>query len=195
VSEEPSARGLESPGSAGDSSRQQVSESPQTVKVDDVGDESPSARAERLDLYKFGVEMADRISARRGTANSFFLTVSTALATVVGILASGNADASGSNRQRFASLVISGVGTVFSLTWWLLLRSYRDLSRAKWDVINRLEDRMEIRLYQDEWKILKAEQPRQPWRRRYRELGLIERVVPLLFLAVYVTFLVWIGVS
>lgn len=32
-----------------------------------------------LDLYKLAVEMADRVSARRGTANAFFVTVNTAL--------------------------------------------------------------------------------------------------------------------
>ncbi len=32
-----------------------------------------------LELYKLAVEMADRVSARRATANAFFLTVNTAL--------------------------------------------------------------------------------------------------------------------
>jgi hypothetical protein len=33
-----------------------------------------------LELYKLAVEMADRISARRALANTFFLTVNTGLA-------------------------------------------------------------------------------------------------------------------
>jgi hypothetical protein len=32
-----------------------------------------------LELYKLAVEMADRVSARRATANAFFLTINTAL--------------------------------------------------------------------------------------------------------------------
>jgi len=32
-----------------------------------------------VELYKLAVEMADRISARRGVANSFFLTINTGL--------------------------------------------------------------------------------------------------------------------
>ena len=144
-----------------------------------------------LDLYKFAVDMADRISARRATSNSFFLAVNAALAAFVGIIdKSGTASKGASdNPDHFGATAISFVGIVFSATWWLLLRSYRDLSRAKWDVITRLEDRLDIRLYQDEWKILKAEEP-TTWRRRYRELGLVERVVPLLFLVVYVAFAV-----
>ena len=39
-----------------------------------------------LDMYKTAVEMADRVSARRGTANTFFVTLNAALAAVVGIV-------------------------------------------------------------------------------------------------------------
>ena len=37
-----------------------------------------------LEVYKPAVEMADRVSARRGTTNSFFLSAQTALVTVAG---------------------------------------------------------------------------------------------------------------
>ncbi|HUR49138.1 MAG TPA: hypothetical protein VMY88_06355, partial [Acidimicrobiales bacterium] len=135
-----------------------------------------------LDLYKFAVEMADRISSRRATANSFFLAVNAALTAILG---TGRVNVAGGHRSADAAAVLAAlIGIVLSATWWLLLRSYRDLSNAKWQVITRLEDRLDIRLYQDEWKILKAEEP-TTWRRKYREIGLVERVVPLLFLATY----------
>jgi hypothetical protein len=38
-----------------------------------------------LELYKISVEMADRVSARRGTANAFFLSVQTAVISVLGL--------------------------------------------------------------------------------------------------------------
>lgn len=150
-----------------------------------------------LELYKFAVEMADRISTRRATSNSFFLAVNSGLTAFIGIFGTTVTSPAGgapARFDRFGSIVTALVGIVLSATWWLLLRSYRDLSAAKWDVITRLEDRMDIRLYQDEWKILKAGEP-TTWRRRYRELGLVERVVPLLFLAVYIAFAVRIGLS
>lgn len=141
-----------------------------------------------LDLYKFAVEMADRISARRATANSFFLTVNAAFATFIGLADSterGSSRGSGILADRSAGIVLCLIGMILSGTWWVLLRSFRDLSRAKWSVITGLEDRMEIRLFQDEWKLLKAVEP-VPRRRRYRELGVVERVVPVLFFAGYV---------
>ena len=38
-----------------------------------------------LEQYKIYVEMADRISARRGLTNTFFLTLNSALFTVIGV--------------------------------------------------------------------------------------------------------------
>ena len=38
-----------------------------------------------FEIYKIAVEMADRISARRGLANTFFLTINTTVLGVLGI--------------------------------------------------------------------------------------------------------------
>jgi hypothetical protein len=45
--------------------------------------EDNKASEQYLELYKLAVEMADRVSARRATANAFFLTVNTALLAFV----------------------------------------------------------------------------------------------------------------
>ncbi len=41
-------------------------------------------RADLLDIYKLYVEMADRISQRRQSANSFFLTLNSVIVALVG---------------------------------------------------------------------------------------------------------------
>ena len=43
-------------------------------------------KAHLLEQYKLYVEMADRISARRQTANSFFLSINTALIALTGYM-------------------------------------------------------------------------------------------------------------
>ena len=50
--------------------------------------------AHLLEQYKLYVQMADNISARRQTANSFFLTLNTTIAGLVGYINAniGNAD-------------------------------------------------------------------------------------------------------
>jgi hypothetical protein len=117
-----------------------------------------------LDLYKLAVEMADRISARRGVANTFFLTVNTGLAALLG----------GDELRWY----VAGAGIVLCIAWWALLKSYRDLNGAKFEVINGMEARLPVQVFSDEWKVLQKS--------RYRELGRVERVVPALFALVYV---------
>lgn len=139
--------------------------------------------AEVVDLYKLSVEMADRISDRRGKANQFYLTLQSALLglpAVLGLVA-------GAALDPLRATLLTGVGTLTSLTWWLQLRSYRDLNRAKFEVINRIEAKyFEVRPFSEEWASLKTD-PIPKWRSRYAELGTVERVVPLVFIVVNVT--------
>ena len=76
-----------------------------------------------------------------------------------------------------------------SACWWLQLRSYRDLNRAKFAVIIEVEKQLPVRVFTDEWQSLKTD-PIKTWRQRYAELGTVERVVPWVFAALYVTLFV-----
>lgn len=133
-----------------------------------------------LELYKLAVEMADRISARRALANTFFLTVNTGLAALLG----------GQSLRWY----VAAAGIVFALAWWALLQSYRKLSWAKFKVINAIEPRLPVQVFSEEWRYLEStKSPRKLWPRRelwawlkgYHELGTFERVVPLAFVAIY----------
>jgi hypothetical protein len=138
-----------------------------------------------LELYQLAVEMADRVSARRGLANTFFLTVNTGLAALLG----------GKDLRWYVAVA----GIVFAFAWWWQLRSYRRLSAAKFEVINSIEPRLPLQLYSDEWRCLqrdKAQRRSSPvlgfgaWLTGYHELGATERVVPLVFVAIYVAELI-----
>jgi hypothetical protein len=134
--------------------------------------EDSEDRGQYLELYKLAVEMADRVSARRATSNAFFLTVNTALLAFV---SSGLDDT-----LRLVALA----GIALSGTWWALLKSYRDLNAAKFDVITEMEKNLEAQIFDDEWKRLK-ERRQEGWRGRYAEFGAVERFVPLIFAALY----------
>ena len=152
-----------------------------------------------LDLYKTAVEMADRTSARRAGANSFFLTLNTALAAVVGIVSSARKPPPHGNLPTFDAfgLVLTALaGIVLSLTWRALLRYYRRLNGAKFDVINEIEKCLPVKPYTDEWAILHPEPPageKPPgkwtrwWRKKvqHREATVVEQVVPLVFVVIY----------
>src|SRR5215213_7793203 len=135
--------------------------------------EDNKASEQYLEIYKLAVEMADRVSARRATANAFFLTVNTALLAFV---------SSGSlNALWLATLA----GIALSATWAVLLKSYRNLNAAKFAVITELEKNLEAQIYGDEWKSLKVKR-REGWWGWYAEFGTVERIVPLIFAALYV---------
>jgi hypothetical protein len=141
-----------------------------------------------LDIYKLAVEMADRISARRAVANAFFLTVNTTLVAVVG-LSTTRPDST----LRFAAVCAAGVAV--SVCWWLLLRVYRRLNTAKFTVINKIEaEHLPVKPYTDEWAELGGGNGstcrRGRLTRTLRELGDVERIVPIVFGLLYVVLLI-----
>ncbi|MFF2314054.1 hypothetical protein ACFVVJ_29070 [Streptomyces albidoflavus] len=144
----------------------------------------PDRRAEVLELYKLAVEMADRISARRGTANAFFLSVQTAFIGLVGFGFPKLAES-----PWWAPTAVALAGVTLSATWWLQLRSYRELNTAKFKGINKIEENLPVKIFADEWEVLKSD-PITGWRKRYAELGDSERVVPVVFAAAHVLLLV-----
>jgi len=149
-----------------------------------------------LEQYKMIVEMADRVSARRAGANTFFLTVNTVLASVFGIVsAARKPSGKGDSFDAFGIVVTAVAGIVLALVWWALLRYYRRLNGAKFDVINKIEERLPVSPYADEWAILhpgepdtEGERTKQPWLRRvkHREATVVEQVVPWVFVVLYV---------
>jgi hypothetical protein len=134
-----------------------------------------------LDLYKLTVEMADRVTARRGAANSFFLALNAALAAFAG------------SRGSASSWIVPAAGVLLAAAWWLLLRSYRDLNAAKFSVILEMEGRLPAQPFGAEWKHLKRD-TLPWWKGRYAEQGTVERVVPVIFGALQLAILFgWTG--
>ncbi|WP_442961003.1 RipA family octameric membrane protein [Pseudarthrobacter sp. J75] len=117
-----------------------------------------------LELYKLAVEMADRVSARRGTANQFYLSLET-LILGAPIMAQYLGSNSVAHPELLTALSVAGV--LVAIVWWLQLRSYRELNSAKFKVINEIEDHhFEVKVFRQEW--LELKQDRVPrWRPRY----------------------------
>jgi hypothetical protein len=130
------------------------------------------ATQQYLDLYKLAVEMADRVSARRATANAFFVTVNTALFAFV------------STKPINVLWVVAVAGIALSATWWVLLKSYRELNAAKFHVITEMEKDLQANVFTDEWEILR-EKRAKGWQERYAEFGTVERLIPLIFAVLY----------
>ena len=133
-----------------------------------------------LEQYKLYVEMADRVSARRGLTNTFFLTLNTGVFALVGALAGWKERPTVSPGILLLPLVIA-VGQC--VAWWWLVRSYRLLNGAKFKVVGALEERLPASAYwRAEWVALGEG---KDWR-KYLPLSHLEQWVPILFALVYV---------
>ena len=163
--------------------------------VSEPSPQDPGTGGQVFDIYRLAVEMADRVSARRASANSFFFTVQAGLAVALGAFAINSNGDEGTAPDQFVLTLAAIAGVVIAAAWWLLLRSYRDLNDAKFAVIGQIEStQLAIEAFNDEWNYLKGLRP-QRWRLGYSEQGRIERCVPLVFLVLYLILSLYIAFS
>jgi hypothetical protein len=131
-----------------------------------------------LDQYRLYVEMADRVSSRRGLANTFFLTLNTAVFTAIGVLWKDKPDAPG-----WWLIFPLAVLLTECMLWFWTIRSYRQLNSGKFAVVGALEERLPAQMYwKAEWVALgKGKDPARYW-----PVTHVEQWVPLVFAATYV---------
>ena len=138
----------------------------------DRPDYGPDYDAHILEQYKLYVKMADQISARRERANAFFLVLNTSVIPIIGFL-------------FYTPLVATPlffIGMLFSYLWFRIIRSYRDLNIAKFNVVREIEALLPLRLYETEWQAVgKGED-----KKLYLPLTHVETVVPVVFLTAYI---------
>ncbi|WP_330466777.1 hypothetical protein [Micromonospora zamorensis] len=145
----------------------------------DGGDKYQAAIMEQYKLY---VEMADRVAARRTTANTFFLLANSG--TITALASLGRASTS----LGQAVLVLAIVVLLLQCSaWYWTLRSYRQLSSIKFRVIGVLEERLPASLWlRAEWEAVGSGGNRAV----YWPVARLEQCVPTLFASAYVAFLV-----
>lgn len=142
------------------------------------GSELPSEQVSlAFEQYKLYVELTDRISERRQTANSFFVGVNTGIVALLGFL--------GPDRQFVRAervyFLISVAGVVLCLLWYRIIRSYRDLNTARFAIIHEMEETLPFRPYTAEWQHVGHGNVS----RLYKPLTHIETGVPWLFFVLY----------
>lgn len=141
-------------------------------------EETPEYRSLVLEQYRIYVEMADRIGTRRSAANTFFLTINSAVFTLFGVFWAGK-PTSGEWWLAFPLLAL----ITQCAAWFYLVRSYRQLSKAKYQVVGMLEERLPASPYWNaEWAALKQGADRKT----YWPLTHLEQWVPISFGVLYV---------
>lgn len=131
--------------------------------------------------------MADRISSRRQSANSFFLSVNTAIITVVSYIQLGLPKGESSDFYWLVSLA----GMALCYMWYRLIRSYKDLNSGKFEIVLSIERNLPISPYNAEWELVgRGKDPKL-----YLPFTRVEMVVPWIFfilhLVVFMRVIPW----
>lgn len=128
-----------------------------------------------MEQYKLYVDSSTKLSERRATAQTFFLTANTLLATASG-LAAGRyiAPAAAAAADGTWQWLVPLAGLLLALSWFVLIGAYRTLNSAKFKVIHELERQLPARLFEREWHFTQE-------KKGGLTLTRVERVIPLIF--------------
>lgn len=129
-----------------------------------------------FEQYKILISSTEEISSRRATANNYLLSVNTLLVSVHALGASLQPDAPWQTVMPLAGLIIC-------LSWWTLIRSYRNVNASKFKIIHKLESNLASQPYKDEWDLMA---------KNHIPLSHIEQWIPAVFAGLYLGLLFWV---
>jgi hypothetical protein len=144
------------------------------------------AKDQKLALFELYLATAEKVSDRRAQANSWMLSVNSAIVALYGYLQADKM-AVGAAQKAAWLWAIPAAGAIVCLAWTALLTSYRKLNRAKFAVLTEIEAALPVALFTRE---------REAYRRdRRRSLSNIERLIPGCFALLYAVILIAAVVS
>ena len=105
-----------------------------------------------IEQYKLYVEMADRVTERRGKFNQYYLTLISGILGIAGYLFSQDQISTIKGYESWLVSAISILGILLSILWHNQILYCKRLNSAKFNVINSIEENFEVRGFSDEWK-------------------------------------------
>lgn len=105
-------------------------------------------KAHFLEQYKLFFNSIEKMIDRRHAASNFFLTINTALATLIGL--SFKIDL---GKFNFARALIPFIGIIVALIFWSLIKYYSRLIATKYAIIKEIEERLPVGIFEKEWLV------------------------------------------
>jgi hypothetical protein len=134
----------------------------------------------KLALFELYLATAEKVSDRRAQANSWMLSVNSAIVALYGYLQADKMSV-GAAQKAVWFWGIPAAGAIVCLAWITLLTSYRKLNRAKFAVLTQIEADLPIPPFTRE---------REAYRRdRRRSLSYVESLIPGCFALLYAVML------
>ena len=140
-----------------------------------AGMTNDSGQHELLELYKLHAELADRVSQRREGANRLYAGLLTGFtAFAIALLRFGTGDVP----MNIILFIDGAVGASLSVSWYVVIRSYRQLNTGKFRALHELEKKLPYPFFTREWELLAEGKDRS----RYWKLTVVETGLPVTFL-------------
>ncbi|MBQ3378335.1 MAG: hypothetical protein IJM42_08060 [Synergistes sp.] len=137
---------------------------------------SEEEKSALLSQWQTCVEMANSISERRDNMNNLFVTLNLAIIAAISFMWD----------TKTIALLVAGV--VLCVVWMLFIKNFRELNKAKFDVINQMEKHLPAQPFIDEWEELKKS-------KKYIEGTKLERCFPIAFCLLYIAIFAIIMIS
>ncbi|MCF7844775.1 MAG: hypothetical protein K9M03_03035 [Kiritimatiellales bacterium] len=102
-----------------------------------------------IEQYKLYVNSAEKVSDRRQAVINFFVTINTALISLLGIAVQLEVI------DKAVVIAVATLGILNCVIFWFLIQSHKKLNSGKFKVIHELEKKLPYALYDREWEILK----------------------------------------
>jgi hypothetical protein len=130
-----------------------------------------------FEQYKLYVKGVEKTSDRRQHANNYFITINTALISLIGL----SFQVKIFENVAWIKFVLALVGIIICFIFWYLIKSYRQLNTGKFAVIHKIEENLPLALYKYEWKILGEGKDKN----KYYPFSRIEQIIPWVFGIIY----------
>ena len=133
-----------------------------------------SKKKELLEIYRLHADLADKVSQRREGVNRLYVSLLVGLGVFVAAsLRFGDGDV-----YEKPILISSGVvGALLSVSWFVVIRSYRQLNSGKFKALHELEEKLAYPFFKREWELLDEGKNLS----RYWKLTNVETGLPLIF--------------
>ena len=142
-------------------------------------------KQELLEIYKLHAELADRVSQRREGANRLFVSLLTGTLIFLAAFLRYGAE----TIPVGAILTTVGIfGICLSASWYIIIRSYRQLNSGKFDALHELEEKLAYPFFKREWELLGMVEKPKP--SRYWRLSVVETILPIIFAVLYIALIV-----
>lgn len=141
-----------------------------------------------LEQYKLFLQTSEDLVNRRQNVNSFYLSISSAIVAVMGVLFAMDLSYMS---ELIMGLAFCIVGLILSVSWSKSLSCYGNLNSSKMKIISSIEKQLPLSLFDAEWAALSDKLNKK----KYVSFTESERAIPRLFGLLYSLVLVFIVIA